>query len=247
MQRTRFTTYGSSRLLGALQYASNRRAKTAIEYIEHAPQRSPKQCRTAGPRRLRRPHHSHRDGQPSQRQAGDHPSGHPQRPGGAHRRTLGDQHAFHAAQPGRGPAQGAEVEAQVAAYADANGSLCSSRYVPSCMNAAITEEEIARALRKLTERRRACTSAGPPACCGSIGWPMRPSNCGMTGPSPTASSSRCPVAAPAAAAAHFKTKMNSFWPAALRPAPAAPPARQLDATSACPSIQEIAAAIDSGT
>jgi hypothetical protein len=67
----------------------------------------------------------------------------------AHTRTLGDKHAFHAAQPGLDPAHGAEVEAQVAAYADANSSLCDSREVPKCMNAEITEEEIARALRKL--------------------------------------------------------------------------------------------------
>jgi hypothetical protein len=38
--------------------------------------------------------------------------------------------------------------------------------------------------------------------------------------------------------------MNSFLPAAVRPAPAAPPARQLDAASACPTVPEIAAAID---
>ena len=59
-------------------------------------------------------------------------------------------------------------------------------------------------------------------------------------------SSRCPIPA-ATAAAHFKTKMNSFPPAARRPAPAAPPERQLDATSACPTAEDIAAAIKSMT
>jgi hypothetical protein len=38
--------------------------------------------------------------------------------------------------------------------------------------------------------------------------------------------------------------MNTFLSAARRPAPAAQPERQLDATSAYPSVQEIAAVID---
>ena len=55
-------------------------------------------------------------------------------------------------------------------------------------------------------------------------------------------SSRCPIT-PAAVAAHFKTKMNSFPPASPGTAPASPPERQLDATSTAPTPQAIAATI----
>jgi hypothetical protein len=52
----------------------------------------------------------------------------------------------------------------------------------------------------------------------------------------------CPIA-PGAATAYFKQKMNSFAPASPLAPPTGMPGRQLDATSACPTTEEIVAAI----
>jgi hypothetical protein len=79
-------------------------------------------------------------------------------------------------------------------------------------------KRLQQALCAISENSDACTSAGQPGCCGSSRPPFRWSSCQVTGattaqPPP----SSCPLSA-ATAAAHFKTKINSF-PALAAPAP----------------------------